>query len=120
METTTPASEGPAVDQRLTELFDHLGIVRAHLAGRAGPDWQDFAARQSERIASLTLLCPAALDPSALQPLSSRVLIITGDQGPGARRVLARLPDLPRAETAVLRGYAGLTWSDLAAERGHE
>jgi hypothetical protein len=30
------------------------------------------------------------------------------------------LPDLPRAETAVLRGYAGLTWSDLAAERGDE
>jgi hypothetical protein len=55
-----------------------------------------------------------------MQPLSSRLLVVTGDQGPGARRVHAVLPDLPRAETAVLRGYAGLTWSDLAAERGDE
>jgi hypothetical protein len=30
------------------------------------------------------------------------------------------LPDLPRAETAVLHGYAGLTWSALAVERGDE
>jgi SAM-dependent methyltransferase len=65
-------------------------------------------------------LCPAALDHAALQPLSSRLLVVTGDEGPGARRVHAVLPDLPRAETAVLRGYAGLTWSDLAAERGDE
>jgi hypothetical protein len=66
------------------------------------------------------LLCPAALDPAVLQPLSSRLLIVTGDQRRGARRVQAVLPDLPRAETAVLGGYAGLTWSDLAAERGDE
>lgn len=117
---TTAAPEIPTVEPRLAELFDHLGIARAHIAGRAGPDWQDFAARHSERIASLTLLCPAALDPAALRPLSSRVLIVTGDQGPGARRVQSVLPDLPQAETAVLNGYAGLTWSDLAAERGDE
>lgn len=79
-----------------------------------------MAARHPELIASLTLLCPAALDRIALQPLSSRVLIMTGDRGPGAQRVQAVLPDLPRAETVVLRGYAGLTWSDLAADRGDE
>jgi hypothetical protein len=73
-----------------------------------------------ERVASLTLLCPAARDRAVLQPLSSRLLIVTGDQGPGAPRVQAVLSDLPRAETAVLGGYAGLTWSDLAAERGDE
>ena len=77
-------------------------------------------ARHPERVASLTLLCPAALDHTALRPLSGRLLIITGDQGPGALRVQAALPALPEAETAVLRGYAGLTWSDLAAERGGE
>jgi hypothetical protein len=57
-------------------------------------------------------------DRTALQPLSSRLLIVTGDQGPGARRAQAVLPDLPRAETAVLHDYAGLTWADIAAERG--
>jgi len=117
---TPIATEGTAVEQRLTELFDRLGIVRAHVAGRAGTDWQGLVLRHPERVASLTLLCPAALDRGALQALSTRVLIVTGDQGPGARRVQAVLPDLPQAETAVLRGYAGLTWSDLAAERGEE
>ena len=117
---TPIAPEETPVELRLAELFGHLGIARAHLAGRAGTDWQGFAARHPERVASVTLLCPAALDHAALQPLSSRLLVVTGDEGPGARRVHAVLPDLPRAETAVLRGYAGLTWSDLAAERGDE
>jgi hypothetical protein len=54
-------------------------------------------------------------DHTALQPLSSRLLIVTGDQGPGARRVQAVLPDLPRAETAVLHDYAGPTSLPSAA-----
>jgi SAM-dependent methyltransferase len=119
IETATTPEETP-VEQRLAALFDYLGIARAHLAGRAGTDWQGLASRYPERVASLTLLCPAALDRAALQPLSPQLLIVTGDQGPGAQRVQAVLSDLPRAETAVLRSYAGLTWSDLATERGDE
>ena len=53
-----------------------------------------------------------------LAPLGERLLVVTGDHGPGARRVQAGLPDLPRATPAVLDDYAGLTWSDIAAERG--
>ena len=30
------------------------------------------------------------------------------------------MPELPQASAAVLAGYAGLTWSDLAVERGSE
>ena len=119
IETATAPEETP-VEQRLAALFDYLEIVRAHLAGRAGTDWQGLASRYPERVASLTVVCPAALDRAALQPLSPRLLIVTGDQGPGARRVQAVLPDLPLAETAVLRSYAGLTWSDLATDRGDE
>src|SRR3979490_1184059 len=100
IETSTAPEETP-VEQRLAELFDHLGIARAHLAGRAGTDWQGFAARHPERVASVTLLCPAALDQAALQPLASRAPRGTGDQGLVGRRVLGILPDLPRAETAV-------------------
>jgi len=66
----------------------------------------------------LTLLCPAVLDPPTLAPLAGRLLVVTGDRGPGARRVEAGLPDLPQAATAVLGDYAGLTWADIAAERG--
>ena len=66
------------------------------------------------------MLCPASLDRGALQPLVSRLLVVTGDHGAGPRRVQAVLPDLPQATTVVLRDYAGLTWSDLAVERGGE
>ena len=58
------------------------------------------------------------LDPPTLAPLAGRLLVVTGDRGPGARRVEAGLPDLPQAATAVLGDYAGLTWADIAAERG--
>src|SRR5262249_12298995 len=34
------------------------------------------------------------------------------------RRVRAGLPDVPNATAVVLADYAGLTWSDIAAERG--
>ena len=66
----------------------------------------------------MTLLCPAVLDTRTLAPLAGRLLVVTGDHGPGARRVEAGLADLPQATAAVLGDYAGLTWANLALERG--
>jgi SAM-dependent methyltransferase len=106
------------VEARLAELLDHLGIASAHFAGRGSADLQGFASRNPERIASLTLLCPAVLDTRTLAPLAGRLLVVTGDLGPGARRVRAGLPDLPKATAVVLDDYAGYTWADIAAERG--
>ena len=51
-------------------------------------------------------------------PLDARLMVLTGDHGLGARRVQAVLPALPEATTVVLEDYAGLTWADLAADRG--
>jgi SAM-dependent methyltransferase len=102
----------------LTELFDHLGITSAHFAGRGLADLRGFVPTHPERIASLTLLCPAVLDTRTLAPLAGRLLVVTGDHGPGARRVLAALPDLPQATVEVLGDYAGHTWADIATERG--
>ena len=113
----TPHRDRP-VETCLTELLDHLGIARAHFAGRGAADLQGFASRHAARMASLTLLCPAVLDARTLAPLAERLLIVTGDHGPGAQRARAGLRDLPHAAAVVLIDYAGLTWSDLAAERG--
>jgi SAM-dependent methyltransferase len=66
----------------------------------------------------LTILCPAVLDTRTLAPLAGRLLVVTGDHGPGARRVQAGLADLPAATAVVLSDYAGHTWADIAAERG--
>jgi SAM-dependent methyltransferase len=99
-------------------LLDHLGIARAHFAARGTADLQAFAAKHPRQIASLCVLCPAVLDTRTLAPLADRLLVITGDHGPGPRRTRAALLELPQATALVLDDYAGHTWADIAAERG--
>jgi len=115
---TVDTSTEPAAETSLPALLDHLGIERAHFAARGAVDLPEFIARCPERIASLTLLCPAVLDPPTLAPLGARVLVVTGDHGPHARRTGAGLAQLPEARSVVLADYAGVTWADIAAERG--
>jgi pimeloyl-ACP methyl ester carboxylesterase len=116
--TTTALIQDPPVEACLAQLLDHLGIAGAHFAGRSLADVQGFIAKHSERIASLTLVCPTVLNPRSLAPLGARQLVVIGDHGLGARRVQAVLPALPEATAVVLEDYAGLTWADLAADRG--
>jgi hypothetical protein len=56
------------VEQRILQLFEHLGISQAHLASRMPQDWKGFVTTYPERVASLTLVCPSGVDPRALQP----------------------------------------------------
>jgi SAM-dependent methyltransferase len=58
------------------------------------------------------------LDPQSLAPLAERLLVVTGDRGPGSGRVRAGLSELPQAAVAVLEDYAGHTWADIATDRG--
>ena len=102
MATARKPDETRPVETCLAELLDLLGIASAHFAGRGSADLQGFASTHPERIASLTLLCPAVLDTRTLAPLAERLLVVTGDHGPGARRVQAGLPDLPQATAVVL------------------
>jgi SAM-dependent methyltransferase len=111
-----------AVDACLIELFQHIGISQAHLAvGRLGlTDWQGLATRHPERIASLTLVNPATLDPGLLAGLGSRLFAVGGDQGPAARGMTKLLNDLPETASHLLRGYECPPWSDIMADRGSE
>src|ERR1051326_6300765 len=114
----TKAAGDLSVETGLAALLDHLEIPSAHFAGRGSADLRRFMARYPERIASLTLLCPVVLDPRSLAPLAERLLVVTGDRGPGSDRVRAGLSELPEAAVAVLEDYVGHTWADIAAERG--
>lgn len=118
MANAAKREEDRPLEACLAALLDHLGIARAHFAGRSAADLQGLALTHPGRMASLTLLCPMVLDTPTLATLQTRLLVVSGDQGSGARRVRAGLADLPQAEVAVLDDYAGLTWSDIAAERG--
>jgi hypothetical protein len=66
--TATAPGTTPPVEACLAELLDHLGIARAHFAGRSLADLQGFIAEDPERIASLTLVCPTVLNPPAATP----------------------------------------------------
>lgn len=112
------SNDALSVAASLIELLDWLGIAAAHFAARGTADLVGFLSSHPERVASLTMVCPAVLDTGILAPLEDRLLVVTGDRGPGARRVQAGLRDLPSAAVVVLDNYAGLTWSDIAAERG--
>lgn len=110
--------EAGPVEASLVALFDGLGIARAHLAARALPDVQGLVAKHPERIASLALLCPLAIDARALAALGGRLMLVSGDQGLAASRIRAVIPELPDAAAVVLDRYEGPTWADLASDRG--
>jgi SAM-dependent methyltransferase len=116
--TITRSHNDPSPGRGLAELLDHLGIASAYFAGRGSADLKSFASEHADRIASLTLLCPAVLDTRTLGPLSARLLVVTGDSGPGPQRVRAGLSELAQVTTVVLDDYAGHTWADITAERG--
>jgi hypothetical protein len=97
-------------------VLHHLGIEHAHFAASMLADVTGFAQAHSERIASLTLVCPPRLDPSALRALGARLLIIAGDQGRPAAMVRDAVTSLPEATVVWLPGYFSPPWADAVAD----
>jgi hypothetical protein len=89
--TGQKSQSNPEVGPRLVELLDRCGIAAAHFASRGTADLKGLLSQQPGRVASLTVLCPAVLDTCTLAQISERLLVVTGDRGPGARRVQAGL-----------------------------
>jgi SAM-dependent methyltransferase len=114
------AAAEPSVAQRLVQLLRHLNIARTHVAARLPADWAGLAATQPEIFASLTLVCPTAVDAEALRPLAGRLLIVTGDQGEPAAVVRGAMTALPDAALVTLRDYFGHPRADVLAERTDE
>src|SRR4051812_38227306 len=94
------------VEAFLVELFEHLGIDRAHFAaGHLMPtDWVGLATRYPERIASLTLVSPRLRRPE-LEALGPRLMLLAGDAGPSAQGPASLLTELTQAQSLVLRNY---------------
>src|SRR3954467_3758861 len=82
------------VEASLVDLFQHLGIDRAHFAaGQLTPtDWVGLAARYPERIGSLPVVSTRLRHPG-LEALGPRLMVLAGDAGPsaqGPRKVAGR------------------------------
>src|SRR5262249_37872411 len=69
---------------------------------------------------SLTLVCPTAIDPNVLSPVSSRLAVFTGDQGVPAEQLRMSLAGLPDATFITLRDYLGVLWADVVADHTQE
>lgn len=98
----------PPLEKRIAQVLRHLGIGRAHIAASMAPDRRGLATTQLDLVASLTLVCPSAIDPNVLSPLASRLVVFTGDQGPPAERLRQSLAPLPDATLITLRDYLGV------------
>src|SRR4051812_39055236 len=106
--------------ERLLQLFDHLGIERAHLAGGMR-EIVGLPSVSPERVASVTMVCthqPVLVEP--LRRLAPRLLFVHGDTGPSAPIVPRALPALPGATDVLLSDFFDVAWCDPVADRGAE
>lgn len=102
------------------QLFRQLGLDRVHLAARVAADWRGLATTHPETIASLTLVCPTGLDATPLGALTSRVLVLTGDQGTPAEAISKAMTAHPEASIITLNDYYGHPRADLLTDRAED
>lgn len=108
------------VEERLIQLLEHFGLPDVHVAGCRSEDWEGLVSRHPDRVASLTLVCPNAVDPTLLGSVASRLAVVTGDQGPSLARIRQSLAAIPVATSRILRDYIAQGWSDVIADRRDE
>jgi ubiquinone/menaquinone biosynthesis C-methylase UbiE len=109
-----------AIETRILNVLQQFDISKAHVAARDLRDWQGLATAHADQLASLTLICPPAIMPQALEPLASRALIVTGDQGQPAEHAQRLAAALPLVSHLTLPDYAPTPYRDLARERADE
>lgn len=115
-----PMDAERSVEERLVQLFQHLGLDRVHVAARVTADWRGLATAHPETIASLTLVCPTGLEAAPLVALASRLLLLTGDQGAPAEAIQRVLTALPEATRITLQDYFGHPRADILTDRTEE
>jgi SAM-dependent methyltransferase len=112
--------EQPNLEDRFRQLFRHLDLQRAHVAGGYAVDAVAVARAVPEAIASMILVCPFRLPSEPFTAFQDRLMFISGDSGPNASTVPRALADLPRARSVRLQDYTDAAWADAVAERRAE
>jgi 2-polyprenyl-3-methyl-5-hydroxy-6-metoxy-1,4-benzoquinol methylase len=112
-------SESP-LEERIVQVLRQLGITRAHFGVSMVPDWRGLATHHTDLVASLTVVCPSALDPNDLSAVASRLMVFTGDRGPHPERLRRSLAGFRDAALITLSDYLAETWADVIADRTQE
>src|SRR5438552_2017722 len=110
----------PGAEERLSRLFDELGIQRAHVAAGYAAHAVALVSACPELVSSLSLVCPSRFDAELLRPLGPRVLYIHGDRGANAAIAPPVEATLTEATVVTLHDYADALWSDALADRPDE
>src|SRR5438105_10787168 len=110
----------PGVEERLSLLFQELGIQRAHVAAGYAAHAVALANARPELVSSLALVCPSRFDAELLRWLGPRVLYIHGDRGANAANFPRVVGALTEATVVTLHDYADALWSDALADRPDE
>jgi ubiquinone/menaquinone biosynthesis C-methylase UbiE len=105
------------VEKRLTDLLRHLGIDRAHFAASMSRDIAGLVTSHPDIVSSLSIVCPWGMKVEALRTISSRLIVITGDQGQVADEVHRTVANLPGSTLVELRDYFSPLWADVTADR---
>ena len=108
----------PNVEERLYRLLRHLGLDQAHFAGWLPRDWSGLVAKYPDVISSLTLI--NTFDRRVVEPLLTRLLVVTGNRGPAAETVRNATTGVPGVQHVELTDYNILGWSDVVRERTRE
>lgn len=106
-----------AVEERIVHLLRHLGIERAHFAACMSRDLAGLVTSHPDVVESLTLVCPWGMKVGALHTISSRLMVITGDQGQVAEEVHRAVARLPGTTLIDLHDYFSPLWADVVADR---
>ena len=118
--TTTKSLHQPDIEDRISRLFEELGIQRAHVAAGYAAHAVALVSAYPELVSSLSLVCPSRFDAKPLQLLGPRVLYIHGDRGANAAIVPQVVATLTEAQVVTLQDYADALWSDALADRPDE
>src|SRR6266566_3029442 len=118
--TTTKSLHQPGVEERISRVFEELGIQRAHVAAGYAAHAVVLVSAYPELVSSLSLVCPSRFDAKPLQLLGPRVLYIHGDRGANATIVPQVVATLTEAQVVTLQDYADALWSDALADRPDE
>ena len=104
------------VADRIEQLMNHLGIEKAHFAGRSLQDWQDLARQDPGRLLSLTLITPRSVNIEAVNKLNGRILVVNGDQGPHAQHIDTLGKQSSAFELVTLPDCSTLGFTDTIAD----
>jgi ubiquinone/menaquinone biosynthesis C-methylase UbiE len=110
------AAESVPVEEQIMATLCHLGVARAHIVANLQQDYRPLLQCYPTAVASLTLVCPRGMHQVIVDEITCPLLVVSGENGPVHRVLMAHLAQRPATRVLQLHGYEYMIWSDVAAD----